>query len=77
VVGALLVTWMSLDSSIYHKGITTFGILPGPLQHIAIGIVALIANAIVMVVVSALTPGSRPAPEEDASDAVAAVAVRP
>lgn len=64
VVGAVLVTWFSLDTAIYDKGVTTFGFLPGSLQHIAIGIVALIVNTIVMVVVSALTQGSRPRPEE-------------
>lgn len=64
VVGVLLVTWFSLDSSVYHDGVTTFGFLPDPLQHTAIGIVALVANIIVMVAVSAVTPGSRPEPDE-------------
>lgn len=75
VVGALLVTWFSLDSAIYHDGITTFGFMPDSLQHIAIGIVALVVNAIVMFAVSAVTPGSRPAPEDDGTDELATAAV--
>ncbi|TWE11284.1 sodium:solute symporter family protein [Rudaeicoccus suwonensis] len=60
VVGALLVTWFSLDSAIYDKGVTTFGFLPSGMHHVAIGLVALVANIIVMVAVSAVTPRVRP-----------------
>lgn len=57
VVGAVIVTWLTLSSS---SAESVLGVLPSGLHHINVGVVALVVNIIVTFAVSAVT---RPAPE--------------
>ena len=61
VVGAVIVAWLTLGS--YTVG-SVLPFLPASLQHLNVGIVALVANIVVCVVVSLATAGGAASSEE-------------
>lgn len=71
VVGAALVTWLTLSSA---DAKTTLGYLPAAMPHINVGLLALLANIVVMAALYALIQSHRLPPEQPSAGQARATA---